>query len=125
MVKVNHRVNAQQGHLFVGAVRRHPHDIPGKADEAGQAVLINIPCPAGPEGGETRAVGHVEHTAHLVLHFVGHEIAAGDAAAGEAVVREAARPHHLGPGFIVGGVGVEDAGVLHHRAQQALGQRVG
>ena len=70
-------------------------------------------------------MGHVEHTAHLVLHFVGHEIAAGDAAAGEAVVREAARPHHLGPGLVVGRVGVEDDRVLHHRAQQALGQRVG
>mgnify|MGYP007028319714 CR=1 FL=1 len=125
VVEVHHGVDAFQGDLFVGAVGGHAHDVPGKADEAGQAVLVDVPRPAGPEGGEARAVGHVEHTAHLVLEFVGHKVASGDAAAGQAVVRETARPHHLGPGLVVGRVGVEDDRVLHHGAQQALGQRVG
>ena len=125
MVEVHHGVDAFQGDLLVGAVGGHAHDVPGKADEAGQAVLVDVPRPAGPEGGEARAVGHVEHTAHLVLEFVGHKVAAGDAAAGQAIVRETARPHHLGPGLVVGRVGVEDDRILHHGAQQALGQRVG
>ncbi len=37
---------------------------------------------------------------------------------------ETARPHHLSPGLVVGRVGVEDDGILHHGAQQALGQCV-
>ena len=69
---------------------------------------------------------HIKHTAQLVLQLVGGPVAAAhNAAAGQAVVAQAACPHDLGAGVIIFGVLHQNQRILFHGAQNANGDIVG
>ena len=70
-------------------------------------------------------MGHVKHATQLVLQTVADEVSRRDAAAGQVVMGQAARPHDLRPGLQILRLPVQDAGLSHHGAKQPLGQTVG
>ena len=65
-------------------------------------------------------MGHVEHSAELVLQAVGSKIPGADAAACQAVVGETSCPHDFGACLEVSGVVPEDLRVFHDRPEKAF-----
>ena len=62
-VEVLHGLDALQGHILGGSGVLHAHHVDGELDKPVQAVPVDIPGPAAPDGGQAGAMGHVKHAA--------------------------------------------------------------
>ena len=101
VIKILHRRDAAQGDFFIASVLGNAHNVARKFHKARQTIPIHMPRPVGPDCRKSRAVGYIEHAPQFMFQLMRHKISAVIAAAGQIIVRKAARPHDLGARIIV------------------------
>ena len=120
-----HRGDATECRLFVRLPCLNAEYIDTELREAGRIMLIHIACPGAPDGGKACAVCDIIKSAELMLEAMAGPVATIRATAGQAVMAEGGGPHDFCARIIVFRIRHQDVCIGHHRAEQALGDRVG
>lgn len=91
-IEVLHCADALKGCIIRCAKVLNPHYIDGKAVEPGQAVLIDISCPASLDCSQPGSMGNIKKAADFMLQCMGGKVTSGVSAAGKSIVGKAAGP---------------------------------
>ena len=91
-VEVLHCADALKGCIIRCAEVLNSHYIDGKAVEPGQAVFIDISCPASPDCSQSGSMGNIKQSADFMLQCMGGKVTPGISAAGKSIVGKAAGP---------------------------------
>ena len=124
VIELFHGINAGERRFLVGGLWCHIQNLRCKTGEPGVICIADISGPTAPDGGQARAMRHIEQAAQFMLHLMSGPIAMVAAAVGQAVMRQAAGPHDLGACVVIIRVLHYNQRIADHGLHQSLSNAV-